>query len=245
MNLRLRALCIACASLIAAAATAGVLVVGSDRDNTLYENPIGGLSNGAGDHFFTGLTAQGEIRRGLLRFDLSAIPPESTIESVVLTLNMSRSFAGPSPVALHRAAADWGEGASHAPGQEGGGEAPEPGDATWLHTFFDTDFWTSPGGDFAPTASASTVVDGEGLYSWGSTAAMEADISTWVDDPSQNFGWVLLGDEAPGGPSAEGVATAKRFDTRETGAGGGFGPQLEVTFSPPVPVELQSFAVDD
>jgi hypothetical protein len=40
---------------------------------------------------------------------------------------------------------------------------------------------------------------------------MAADIQAWLDNPSSNFGWVLLGKEG-----AE--ATAKRFDSRENEA---------------------------
>ena len=36
------------------------------KDNTLYENLAGGLSNGAGQWFFAGRTANSLIRRGLL-----------------------------------------------------------------------------------------------------------------------------------------------------------------------------------
>ena len=154
---------------------------------------------------------------------------------------MSRTNAGPAPVSLHRATADWGEGTSDAPGQEGDGTDATPSDATWFHTFFDTDFWASIGGDFAPTASATTSVDQEGPYSWGSTAGMTADVSAWVDDPIANFGWVVVGDESLSG---QGQSTAKRFDTHEIAEEGPLAPQLQITFTPPVPVELQSFDVD-
>ena len=214
----------------------------ADRDNTLYVDDAGGLSNGAGIHFFAGVNLSGQTRRGLLRFDLTGIPPGSTINSAVLTLNMSRTIVGATPVSLHRVTSDWGEGASDAEGEEGAGAPSEPGDATWLHTFFPDTFWAAPGGDFDPVASATTMVDAEGPYSWGTSAGMEADVSAWVDDPGQNFGWLVLGDE--GGGLGEGQATAKRFDSREIGARGTLTPQLVVDFTPPVPVELQSFEVE-
>ena len=229
--------------LLAAPLLAGdVLLVTSDRDNTLYEDADGATSNGAGMHFFAGVTNQGSLRRGLLHFDVSSIPPGSTIESVVLTLNMSATIVGPQPVSLHRATADWGEGASDAPGQEGGGAPAAVGDATWLHTFFATDFWATPGGDFAGMPSAVTSVDQIGFYSWGTTSGMEADVQAWVDDGSQNNGWVVVGNELPS--KGKGGPTAKRFDTREIPDEGTLGPQLAITFLPPVPVELQSFGID-
>jgi hypothetical protein len=38
---------------------------------------------------------------------------------------------------------------------------------------------------------------------------MVADVQSWLDNPANNFGWLVLGDES-------GIATAKRFDTRES-----------------------------
>ena len=107
------------------------------QDNTLYEDEAGSLSNGAGDHFFVGAIAGGELRRGVIAFDIAEnIPAGSTIESVTLQLNMSRTSSGGQPIELRRLLADWGEGSSNAPGQEGGGDAATSGDATWVYTFF-------------------------------------------------------------------------------------------------------------
>jgi outer membrane biosynthesis protein TonB len=36
------------------------------KDNTLYEDAAGSLSNGAGQHFFSGNTSAGSVRRGSL-----------------------------------------------------------------------------------------------------------------------------------------------------------------------------------
>ena len=183
------------------------------RDNTLYQNAAGTTSNGAGSFVFTGRTAEVEgnaIRRALIFFDIAGnLPGGSTIDSVQLTLNMSRTRLTTGRVTtLHRVQADWGEGTSNASGEEGMGTAAAPGDATWLHTFFSTDLWTTAGGDFVATPSASTSVGGLGSYSWGSTAQMVADAQSWLDDPAGNFGWILMGDENES-------STAKRFDSRE------------------------------
>ena len=142
------------------------------KDNTLYQDDAGSLSNGAGAHLFAGRTgtmlgAMGERRRALIFFNLSgAISAGSTINSVMLTLNASqRSPDDPDRThTLHRVTADWGEGASNAEDAEGFGIAAEPGDATWLHRFFSTQFWSTPGGDFAAAASASLSVGGTGSY---------------------------------------------------------------------------------
>ena len=143
----------------------------ADLDNTLYESPTGSLSNGVGERLFAGLTQAGVLRRALVRFDLSSIPPAARIKGVSLHLNVSKvPFLPPTTnFQLHRVTAAWGEGTSDAPGEEGTGTSSTPGDATWLHRFFPSDFWTQPGGDFDPTVSAQTLADQNlGPISWRS-----------------------------------------------------------------------------
>ena len=210
-------------------ASAGSVSIGASKDNTLYESSKGELSNGAGMHFFAGNTLGAERRRGLLAFDVaSAIPAGSTIDSVTLTLHMSRSISGAQDVSLHPVAMDWGESFSDAAGQEGGGVFAELGDATWTESILGTSSWSTIGGDFGPL-SASTPVAGEGHYNW-SSAAMALDVQSWLDDPGNNFGWLLLGNEAT-------AATAKRFDTRENPIAE-FRPELSVEFTIPAPGAL-------
>jgi Ca2+-binding RTX toxin-like protein len=196
----------------------------ASKDNTLYENQSGRLSNGSGAHFFAGVTGSGDIRRGLIAFDIAGIiPAGSLITSVTLQLQMSRTTAARQSITLHQVLADWGEGDSNAPQEEGQGTAAAANDATWLHTFFPTSFWVTPGGDFSATVSASTMVSGIGLYTWGSTPQMVAEVQGWLDQPESNFGWILRGNEAT-------FNTAKRFDTKEAAAADR--PVLLVEFTP-------------
>lgn len=182
------------------------------KDNTLFESETGNLSNGAGLFFFAGRTNQGLLRRGLLAFDIAAsVPAGAVIESVELRMEMNRTVAGNIEIGLHRVLADWGEGTSDAEGQEGPGGTSTAGDATWLHTFYDTATWSTPGGDFAANASASQVVGSFEFYTWGSNTALVADVQSWLDDPSGNFGWAVLGDESAN-------RTVKRFASRENTA---------------------------
>jgi len=197
------------ASDLASAATISIM---PNKDNTLYEfDPDDGdHSNGAGFHFFAGETAMSELRRGVLAFDIAgSIPHGSIITSVTLSMNMSRTISEtPRIVELHKLLADWGEGTSHAPGEEGDGAPATTNDATWRHRFFDTIFWAMQGGDFSATVSASQSVGPVGPYTWNS-AQMVADVQSWVNNPASNFGWLVLGDESAAG-------TTKRFDTRES-----------------------------
>jgi hypothetical protein len=200
------------------------------KDNTLYQDTTGSLSNGAGDYFFAGNSGDSLARRGLSAFDIAAnIPEGATITGVVLKLHMSRTISGNTPVSLHRVSADWGEGSSNAPGQEGGGAPAATGDATWLHTFYDTDFWTNAGGDFSAMPGASRTVGNVGFYTWGSTLDMVADVQSWLDNPASNFGWLVMGDESSS-------ATAKRFDTRENPAAANR-PVLTITYNPSTGIE--------
>ena len=77
------------ATVLSGSARADSTTIVAGRDNTLYQDPTGTLSDGAGQFFFSGTTAASAVRRGLLWFDLSSIPTGSTINSVTVTLHMS------------------------------------------------------------------------------------------------------------------------------------------------------------
>jgi hypothetical protein len=196
------------------------------KDNTLIENGTGAVSNGSGPHLFAGRTsaATNSIRRAVMAFDVaSVVPPGSEITGATLSLHMSQTSAGPAEVRLHRLLADWGEGASSASG--GGGAPAATEDATWIHTFFPDRLWGSPGGDLDPVSRAAVAVDQAGEYTWGPTPEMAADARAWLDDPSGNHGWILIGDEAS-------PTTVKRFDSREN-SDEASQPILTIEFVPP------------
>ncbi|MBI4220219.1 MAG: DNRLRE domain-containing protein [Chloroflexi bacterium] len=198
----------------------------SSKDNTLYQSNTGDLSNGAGEYLFVGRTNSGPVRRAVIAFDLaSGLPAGAKVTSATLTMHMSKSQSGGTAVRLHRIAADWGEGKSKGAGEQGGGAAAAPGDATWIHRFFDSQKWARAGADFADTDSASVVVSLTGAYTWSSTAQLVADVQGWVDDPTKNFGWILIGDEAN-------TQSTKRFDSREA-ADQSLRPMLTIEFVAP------------
>lgn len=208
------------------------------KDNTLFEDAAGNVSNGAGDHLFAGMTATSAIRRAVLAFDVdAAVPDGAEIESVTLDLNMSKTISAARTISVHRLTADWGEGTSNALAQEGTGAASTDNDATWIHGFYDTVLWSSPGGDYESSATATFSVGNVGSYE-ASSQGMADDVQAWLDDPSINFGWILIGDESTS-------STAKRFDSREHVAAGNR-PQLIITYStgvgterPDLPTTLQ------
>lgn len=235
-------------------AQAETIRITTTKDNTLYETAAGNLSNGSGDHLFSGRTSfigGASIHRGLIAFDIASnIPAGSSIDSAEVTLYLSRTnFAASQPIALQRVLSDWGEGASNALGEEGMGASALPGDATWLHTFFNAEFWATAGGDFSSIISAVTNVAarecvpsgnvctntdltcppgevcGDTPYTWGPTPGMAADVQLWLDDPGTNAGWVIVGNEFE-------PATSKRFNTREH-PNAEARPVLTIEFTPP------------
>jgi hypothetical protein len=202
----------------------------ASKDNTLYQDSNGSLSNGSGSGIFVGQTGEGRVTRALLAFDLSSIPSGSTINGVTLTLvqsNPQNNNSGVASVSLHKVQQDWGEGASSAGSGGGGGGPAASGDATWRHTFFDSQFWNVAGGDFEQAASVAMNVAGNGTYTWQSTAQLVADVQSWLDDSQNNFGWLLRGDEGS-------ERSAKRFRSRHNSAS--VAPKLTVDYTA-APVE--------
>jgi hypothetical protein len=212
----------------------------ASRDNTLFEYTVisGDLSEGAGSWIFSGRTNQpaneGPVRRGLILFDLadSGIPPNALVTKVTLQLHLSASApgSGPQAMALHRLQGDWGEGKSFS---QGTGGLPTPGDATWRYPFWFPSppipaLWTTPGGDFSSTASASTLAGGIGFYTW-SSLQMVVDVQEWLLAPATNFGWIIRGNETLS-------QTAKRFDSRQNPTAANR-PLLIVEYQP----ELKTF----
>lgn len=222
--------CVVAVGLSAAQAIAAQKSIVASKDNTLYEDPDGVLSNGVGEHFFVGLSSPFTVtvRRGVLQWDVaSMLPSGAIIQSAEIRLNMSATISGDFQFDFHRLSTAWGEGDSDAPGEEGAGFAAAPGDATWLHTFYENSFWTNPGGDFVSTISASQTVGSElGFYTWTSSQLV-ADVQDMLDNPGANFGWILMGGE-------DTPQSAKRFDTREN-ATEEFRPLLILTYQVPAP----------
>jgi hypothetical protein len=207
-------------------ASAAVVTLQAGKDNTLIQNATGALSNGAGSGLFVGRTGQAtdSIRRALVAFDLSSIPAGAAVTAVSLAMNVSQTTSPDVSVELRRVQRNWGEGTSVGASGGGGGAASTPGDATWVHSVYNTQFWTTPGGDFSSTPSAATTV-GFGPRTWTGTGLV-ADVQAWLASPATNFGWAMVGTESD--------PVAHRFDSRES-ATVAARPALTVTYDVAVP----------
>jgi hypothetical protein len=231
MTITLKLLSSALALLAASPAFGDARMLVSVRDNTLYESATGALSNGAGSKMFAGTSGGGLIRRAVVAFDCSTVPPGSVITGAALRLLMTMSHAPNTFVSAHRVTQAWGEGASTAPMGQGGGDTAQPGDATWTHTFSPAGFWTSPGGDFVAEPSATSLIGHFGVYLWNSPGLV-ADVQRWVNHPGENHGWILVGEE-------DFAPSAKAFQTHESPFEGDQ-PLLLLEFLPPCPGDADS-----
>jgi hypothetical protein len=205
------------------AATVSLIPV---ADTTLWQTDP---NNNLGGHtdFVTGTTRNLQRSRGLLRFNLaSAIPAGAIINSVTLTLTVvkvSNSGGANSTFELHRVLQNWGEGDN----TSRRGTAANANEANWNNRFAPSTPWSMAGAaaplDFASAVSGTRAVAGLGAYTFSSTAGMVADVQNWVNNPANNFGWLLASQ------SESTAKTARRFASREAGAGR---PNLFIDFTP-------------
>jgi hypothetical protein len=174
--------------------------------------------------------------RALYRFDLTYLPTNTRIESVALELTVTKQPGDGlvnSAFGLHRMLRSWGEGNKEALTNPGQGLQATAGEATWLHRFFPTNPWATPGGepdvDFVSSESAFQLIYGAGdSYRFESTPELVADVQQWVNDPASNFGWMLNSDD-------EGTPfTARHFGSREDASAH---PNLEIQFFVPPRIE--------
>ena len=224
--------CLAALALLAGAgrAAAASVTVRPGKDNTIYGNGDASLSNGAGKFLFAGSsgpTGGSRTLRSLVAFNLAGqVPAGSTINAVTLTFGADTPLrTNANTVRLHRVLADWGEAGSAAGSGEGGGAPALTGDATWNARFFNTANWTTPGGDFSTTVSASQPVSGTATVVTFTGAGLVADVQAWVNNAASNFGWILVAQDE-GGPavrlsSREGTAAPSLLIDFTPGTGGG------------------------
>ena len=149
------------------------------------------LNNFGGCDFLNfGTSERGKGNRALVRFDFSAIPPGSRIDSVSLKIEVTRvpnNGFTVTEVSVYRLLVPWGEGnktnTSTAMGSQGQGQPATVGEANWTNRFaFTTNVWSKPGGgatnDYVPTASLANTIYYPQDYTFPASAAAVADPAT-------------------------------------------------------------------
>lgn len=221
-------------------ARAAIVTLDASKDASIFQNNVNN-SSGAANGLIVGTNAQSSTRRAAIAFDVaSALPAGAVIQNVQLNLVLGGvaggggGGGGPANVTigLHRLAANWVEGAAQQQtpptdglGGQGQGVAAGAGDVTWSSNFHGSSLWATPGGDFTATASASALIDAlvGGTKSWSSTAELVSDVQNWFENPSSNFGWMLINED-------EATANTGRTFYSSDVATAALRPQLEITY---------------
>jgi hypothetical protein len=226
--------------------------IGASKDVTIFKDNFNN-SSGGGNGLFAGTNGVPSPRRALIAFDVAgSVPAGAVIQAVQLTLTLGQAAGGGggtggvngSPIIdLFRVSQNWGEGTAQSGGTadslsgQGQGAAAGTGDATWNAAMFSATtptLWTTPGGDFAASASATLQIVGTTLstpYSWTTTSALVADVQSWLDSPTGNFGWILKNEDEVA------TQTFRAFYSRNT-ATAGLRPVLQITYAVPEPATL-------
>ncbi len=163
--------------------------------------------NNAGAHtnLVIGADSNFQVQRGLLRFDLSAIPADAVIRSARLEITCLKVNITAFPVySIHRLDEAWGEGS----GTGATGTSATSGEATWSSPVFGSGSWT--GGLYQAAASFSDPVFTPGPVSFQGTN-LTKDVRLWVSSQATNYG-CLLKANVESNPQNEGF-----FATREMG----------------------------
>lgn len=206
-------------------------------DTSLFENsPDNNL--GSNSNLVAGANGSGLRGRILFRFDVAnQIPSNAVVQSVALKLNVVTVPGGggePSIFDLHRTLVSWKEGT-------GAGNAGTPANAdetTWNNRFHPSTPWTMPGAgmssDFSETVSDSLLITNLGNYTFTSNTNLVSDVQAWLQNPTENFGWIMIGE------SEDTAFTAKRFGSREDTNNW---PSLVVQYSLPVAPKIGSIGL--
>lgn len=165
-----------------------------------------------------GASTQLEVRgfsgsegHGLIRFDLSTIPPNAKITAASLDLYQLSTAANGGSFSVHRLTRDW---------VEGNGSGPIGTGTTWLESEPGI-LWTTPGGDYDPAILSLTDIpaggSGIGWHSWDITQLVDE----WHSGIYPNYGLLLR---------AQGVIDSGNFVSSDD-SGSNQQPKLTVTYA--------------
>ena len=146
--------------------------------------------------------------RALVRFTLPALPAGAIITGATLTLTKTGGKTSPvTPMAVHRVTASWTEGTL----------SGNTGEASWTNRMTGVP-WTTPGGTFATSGSATANVSTNTTYNWNVTTI----VKDWLDQGLVNNGFMVKAVTESGGDNA------MEFSSSEALSGK---PQLSITYT--------------
>lgn len=243
-----------CLTVAGASTHASTVRVSAFKDATILgtsDEADTGKANGLGPGLFTGTDGQNNMKRSLIQFDLATagIPADAIIDNVTMRLSLGQvppSGGLSQTIRLFNLSQSWSEGSSGSPTSttisgSGPGYARVNGDSTWDYSNYHSDAtraikWQQDdmelhGGNFlSPEHGSSTFTTfaSGSTFSW-SSAAMAADVKSWLNNPSDNNGWLLKSDEEAVPRSVLG------FWSKDGAAATGnpaLAPTLEINYSP-------------
>lgn len=199
------------AALTATASQAAVIILEASESAMIHEYLNSGYPNATS--LEVGPDANDFIFRSLISFDLSSIPDNAVITSASLTLRTRHNRTGTQvTISLHRITESW---------------VNAEGDVSWTKRDASTN-WSTPGGSYIATASSAltgtfTIAGADNIFT-----GLEDDVQLWLDNPSQNFGWMLINSGEESGL----YPTYKNFY-------GGYRPGEPASYPPTLTIEYE------
>jgi hypothetical protein len=143
---------------------------------------------GGYDVFHVGANAS-SVRRGLVQFDLSSLPPHAQITSATLSVYETITLRGSGTVGVHRVTTAWAEGA---------GSNTCTGGANWTGNGLGGS-WLTPGGDYTAPDAATVSKTAGNTPGWD-----RFDITSiargWANNTNPNDGILLKLDNESSSP---------------------------------------------
>ncbi|MEP6468151.1 MAG: DNRLRE domain-containing protein [Chloroflexota bacterium] len=160
------------------------------------------------------------IRRGLFEFSLRDIPASATVSAAAFSYYYEPTTAVVGQVKVHRASRAWREGA--------GGTSCDASGASWQDPY-GTSAWTTAGGDYNATASATLTTSDRTGGGWD-TFDVTSLVSSWVNGSQPNHGMLVRASSETLGAGKDFAFYTDDFDVAPT-----LRPKLLVTYSETLP----------
>ncbi|OQY25893.1 MAG: hypothetical protein B6244_14630, partial [Candidatus Cloacimonetes bacterium 4572_55] len=203
-----------------------------DTEDTAFGTGSYSLLNygGSADIFAVG-NVNGVIARGLIRWDLSSIPPGSTIVTAQMSLYSDSSYGGSITIDTHRLLRPWVEGTLDGQNRQ----LDNPDSACWTEYGYGEE-WDSPGANGAADREAEVISttngNGTGWYFWD----FKAVVQSWVDGEWVNDGLILKANN-------ESIENMKYFVPSE-GQSETLRPTLVIEYAVPAPTVVITTPVE-